>query len=123
VAEATTRRVYLPDVRGNDQYLRATWHPETAVVVVSHWVGEVCVASTPVGVADLSNLIGLLVSALQDTATPLPLPRASMAPAAPPRGLVGLAERLRARLRPTLAQVITLRRPVRDQAEAMDRQG
>jgi len=121
VAELTTRRIYVPDVRGNDQYLRATWHPETAVVVVSHWVGEVCVASTPVGVADLSNLIGLLVTALQDAAT-RPLPETATPPAALPRRITGVVERLRARLRPTLAQVISLRRPLTDHAEVADRE-
>jgi hypothetical protein len=68
VAETAPRRLLLPDVRGNNQYLRATWHEDTSVVVVSHWVGDVCVASTPVALADAAQLIGLLAGALEQTA-------------------------------------------------------
>jgi hypothetical protein len=103
------RRVFLPDVRGNDQYLRATWHPDTAVVVVSHWVGEVCVASTPLSVADASKLIGLLVTALQDTAT-----KPFEAPVSAVSATTWTAltwERIRRHFQPKLAQIIAIHRP------------
>jgi hypothetical protein len=110
VAELTTRCVFLPDIRGNDQHLCATWHPDTLVVVVSHWVGDVCVASTPVGVAELSKLIGLLVTVLQDSATRSLEPLVT-SPATEASWTSTTLQRLRRRLRPTLAQVITLHRP------------
>ncbi|MDQ6615508.1 MAG: hypothetical protein M3083_12385 [Actinomycetota bacterium] len=104
------RRAFLPDVRGNDQYLRATWHPDTAVVVISHWVGEVCVASTPVAVADLSTLIEVLVSALQDAAARPPAEPATPVSAGP-RWTAAILPGLRRRFQPKLAQVISLHRP------------
>jgi hypothetical protein len=66
VAGLTAKRVFLADVRGNDHYLRVTWHPETAVLVVSHWEGQVCVASTPVALVDASTLLDLLVTSMQE---------------------------------------------------------
>ena len=72
-APPATRRVFIEDVRGNNAYLRATWHPDTRVVVVSHWVGEVCTASTPISVNEAGKLINLLVTALEGAAH-LPVP-------------------------------------------------
>jgi hypothetical protein len=92
-------RVYLPDVRGGDQYLRATWHPESATIVFSHWNGEVCTASTPVALSDCTQLIDLQVRSLSQMASRQVSPAA---PEIPP----GLVERLRARLRPKLGDVI-----------------
>jgi hypothetical protein len=100
----------LPDIRGNDQHLRATWHPVTLVVVLSHWVGDVCVASTSVGVAELSNLIGLFVSALQDSATRSREPLVT-SPATRASWTSTTFRRVRRRFQPTLAQVIALHRP------------
>ena len=103
------RRVFLADVRNNDQYLRATWHPETSAVVLSHWVGEVCVASTPVGINEASKLIGLLVGALQETADrSLETPLTPRSPA-PSRTAVTW-ERIRQHFRPKLAKIITIHR-------------
>lgn len=64
VAGKPAQRVFLADLRGNDQYLRVTWHPDSAVLVVSHWAGPVCTASTPVALADASSLIDLLFASL-----------------------------------------------------------
>lgn len=61
----------LGDTRDPDRCLRATWHPDAATVVFSHWNGSVCVASTPVDVADLSDLVGLLMVALRQSAPPV----------------------------------------------------
>jgi hypothetical protein len=104
VAEMSNRRVSVADVRGNDQYLRATWHPETSTVVVSHWVGSVCIASTPIALADASNLIGLLVNALHETATRPQAPEPAIVDS-PTRRLV---DRIARRLRPPLAPVIAI---------------
>ena len=104
-----TRRVFLPDARDNDQYLRATWHPDTAMVVMSHWVGDVCVASTPVGVAQLATLINLLVGALQEAvSTSAEVPTTLASPPPPPTSAI--LERLRRRIRPQLAQIVAIRR-------------
>ena len=109
VVEMRTRRVFLPDARDNDQYLRATWHPDTAVVVMSHWVGDVCVASTPVGVAQLSTLINLLVAALHEAAnTAAEVPTTADSPTPGPTSAI--LERLNRHIRPRLAQIIAIRR-------------
>lgn len=99
VAETPPNRVFLSDVRGNDLYLRATWHPESSTIVFSHWNGEVCVASTPVALTDCTELIGLMVRSLSAVAERrLPVIEA-------PRQR-RVFERLKGRLRPKLADVI-----------------
>jgi hypothetical protein len=60
----------VPDVRDELRYLRVTWHPDRRLVVLSHWRDDVCLASTPIELSEVSRLIGLLVSALEDAATP-----------------------------------------------------
>ena len=60
------RRVLVPQALGADQYLRATWHRQREIVVVSHWDGATCVAATPVRVGDVGELAELLVAALAD---------------------------------------------------------
>jgi hypothetical protein len=66
VAGKPAQRVFLADLRGNDQYLRVTWHPDSAVLVVSHWTGRVCTASTPVALEDASTLIDMLFASLHE---------------------------------------------------------
>ena len=112
------RRLYVPDRRGGDRYLRVTWHADTSTVVVSHWDGEVCLASTPLLLGDASQMIGLLVGALQEVAT------------APEQEAVGrkmeagwassrVLGRIEARWRPKVAEIVQLaqrkRVEVRDQ--------
>ncbi len=92
-------RVFLTDVRGGDLYLRATWHPESATIVFSHWNGEVCMASTPVALTDSTKLIDLMVRSLSEVA------ERRLPPVEPPRPRTFI-ERLRDRLRPRLAEVI-----------------
>jgi hypothetical protein len=41
VAEMLPNCVILADVRGGDQYLRTTWHPDSSTIVFSHWNGDV----------------------------------------------------------------------------------
>jgi hypothetical protein len=99
VAVEPPNRVFLADTRNGNQYLRATWHPESATIVFSHWVGEVCMASTPVGLTESTKLIDLQVRALSDVASRrLPAADTSRSPS--------LLERVRRRLRPRLADVI-----------------
>jgi hypothetical protein len=99
VAEAPPNRVFLPDIRGGDQYLRATWHPESATIVFSHWSGEVCVASTPVALTDCVELIELQVRSLSQLADRRLAPVAAQIPP-------GTMDRLRTLLRPKLADVV-----------------
>jgi hypothetical protein len=101
VAVERPNRVFLADIRGGDQYLRATWHEESDTVVFSHWSGEVCLASTPLALTDSSQLVELLVHALAETAGRR-LPAVPVAPSRPPR----VADRIRRALRPKLAEVI-----------------
>lgn len=106
--EGFTRRLFLPDVRGTDRYLRVTWHKDTSTVVFSHWHGDVCVSSTPVSLDDATKLIGLMVGALKEAAL-RPLDKAS-----PSASSGGLLDRLRQRFRPQVAQVVKLRDRLRD---------
>ena len=99
VAEVPPNRVFLADVRGGDQYLRATWHPESATIVFSHWNGEVCMASTPVALTDCVELIELQVRSLSHLAD------RGLAPATAPQP-PGTMDRLRTLLRPKLAEVV-----------------
>jgi hypothetical protein len=99
VAVEPPNRIFLTDMRGGDQYLRATWHPESATIVFSHWVGEVCMASTPVGLTESAKLIDLQVRALSEVADRHVPPVVLSGPSGP-------LERLRRRLRPKLADVI-----------------
>ncbi len=82
-------RVYLPQALGADEFVRATWHDTEQVVVFSQWRGSVCVAATPVRVADTAELAALLVDALGDAAR-----RPEAAPGAPGPPSPGLRERL-----------------------------
>ncbi len=103
VADVPPNRVFLPDVRGGDQYLRATWHPESATIVFSHWSGEVCVASTPVALTDCTELIELQIRSLSQVAD------RRLAPVSAPKGKPkppGTMDRLRTLVRPKLAEVI-----------------
>ena len=59
----------LSDRRGENRYLRATWHPATRTIVLSHWSGDICTASTRLALADSPQLIAFLVAALHHAAT------------------------------------------------------
>ncbi len=49
-----------------------TWHADTRTVVLSHWNGALCTASTRVALADMSRLIVFLVNALDRSAFAVP---------------------------------------------------
>lgn len=100
--EGFSRRLVLPDVRGADRYLRATWHKETSTIVFSHWHEDVCVSSTPVSLEEATKLIAMMVGAWQEAAL---RPAETAATARPPGGLL---DRLQRRLRPQLAEVVKL---------------
>ena len=54
----------MPDRRPGDRSLRVTWHAGTRTVVFSHWVEGLCVASTPVSVADAAEVARFLTEVL-----------------------------------------------------------
>lgn len=81
-AGAGRPRVFVPQALGADEFLRVTWHRERDVVVFSHWQGARCVAATPVRVADLGELRGLLaVATSAGSAWPAPDPETLVVPA------------------------------------------
>jgi hypothetical protein len=108
------QRLVLADLRGGGRYLRVSWHPQSATVVFSHWVGDVCVASTPLDLREAARMVGLIVGALQDTAAAaVGMKRAAaddaVRPGPGPVGRVAdLVERVRHRFRPGMAQIVEL---------------
>lgn len=64
-------RVSLADPRGDNRFLRVTWHPEGAQFVISHWQGDVCLAATRVA-DDTPELLALLANGLASSNTPDP---------------------------------------------------
>lgn len=106
--EGFTRRLFLPDVRGTDRYLRVTWHKDTSTVVFSHWHADVCVSSTPISLEDATKLIGLMVGALKEAAL------RPVESALPKVGSGGLLDWVRQRFQPQTAQVVKLRDRIRD---------
>lgn len=66
---ATPNRLNIPDSRGHGASLRVTRHAKQHKVVLSHWRDGVCVASTPIDLAEVPALIGLLAEALGDAVT------------------------------------------------------
>jgi hypothetical protein len=61
-----SHRVFVEDARENGGYLRATWHAERGVFVVSHWNADVCLAATQLSPADAGRLVGLLANGMGD---------------------------------------------------------
>jgi hypothetical protein len=89
VEKADFSRVLIHDQRRSGGFLRATWHPERKMLVISHWRNDICIASTAVGISDIPKLVSLLVAALADAATRQdgqpPLPHRSTAGQVPSR--------------------------------------
>jgi len=57
-------RLNIPDARGRGSTLRVTRQPGQRKVVFSHWRDGRCIASTPIELAEVPGLIGVLVDAL-----------------------------------------------------------
>jgi hypothetical protein len=77
VHELPTRRDVFIDQRGAG--LRATWHPEQDVVVLSVWHDDRCVGTFRMPIQDVPRLSGLLAATLGDwvtqvSGTPQPVP-------------------------------------------------
>lgn len=65
---AVPRRVLVPDAGGRDRYVRATWHDEAGLFVLSTWEGDVCTGAVRVDPADLGELVALLARGMADAA-------------------------------------------------------
>ena len=114
--EGKTRTVAVDDVRGDERWLRVTWHPDTQTVVFSHWNGSVCSASTPVGLADATQVTELVLRALREAVDRQPN---MSGPAHAPRR--DWLEKLRRAVRPQMAKVMALRhRPGSSATEPTD---
>ena len=60
------QRVFIEDVRGNGHYLRATWHRERGMFVVSTWRDEVCTGAVRLPVEGSVELASLIIDGLGD---------------------------------------------------------
>ena len=97
------RSLTIPDARRQGASLRITRHPAQRKVVISHWRDDVCVASTPVEIGELAALIGVLADAMGDAV------RSSASEPPMTSGNARLPARIKAWLRPRLAQIVDLR--------------
>jgi hypothetical protein len=96
-------RLIIPDARGQGATLRVSRHPEQNKIVLSHWRDGICVASTPVEIAEVPALIGVLADALGDAID------TSVPPSTEVRRTLGVLESIRSWLRPKLAEITELR--------------
>ena len=92
-------------MRGDDRCLRVTWHPETQLLVFSHWDGSLCRASTPVRLGDAAKVVELVMRGLREALEHQPDHSAAEAKQG---GWLGMLRRL---AQPSLAKVTVLRRP------------
>ncbi len=60
-----TGSIFL-DARGEDRALRASWHHEANLVVLSLWRDNVCVGSFRLGIDEVPALITLLRTGLDE---------------------------------------------------------
>src|SRR5579864_5067744 len=107
--ERAAKLLVVRDQRGEDRYLRASWHADTHSIVLSHWSGGVCTASTRLALADVPGLIGFLVDTLHHAATArLSSPATEPAPERRREGMATRAESWIRRLVAPAAPVIPL---------------
>ena len=99
---AIPNRLNIPDTRGHGASLRVTRHAKQRRVVLSHWRDGVCVASTPIDLAEVPALIGVLVEALGDAVTTSDLQSADRPSRPSPWS------KIKNLFRPTLAKVVEL---------------
>jgi hypothetical protein len=104
---AHPNRLSIPDARGHGASLQVTRHPEQGKIVLSHWRDGVCVASTPIELSEVSDLIGVLADALGDAVNQTTTQSQSDTPTAATRPTILSA--IRSWFRPKLAQITELR--------------
>jgi hypothetical protein len=69
---AKRHRVFIEDARHNGSYLRATWHPDRRVFVLSTWNGDVCTGAVQLPAAEAAELVGLVADGLGELARAVP---------------------------------------------------
>ncbi|HEX3841510.1 MAG TPA: hypothetical protein VHU85_12005 [Acidimicrobiales bacterium] len=109
----------IVDPRNAERHLRVSWHANKRVVVFSQWRDGVCVATTPVELAEIPAVIGVLVSALEDALTRAPTDTAAPNPTAQ-SVRQDINELVRDWLRPRLASITALTprsKPLPDEVE------
>jgi hypothetical protein len=67
---ATGRRVLVPDARGIDRFVRATWHADEQLFVISTWDGDICTGAVRVEPGELGDLVALLAQGMGSAAKP-----------------------------------------------------
>ncbi len=60
------RSAVVPDARGGGRALRATWHHDAGLVVLSVWRDNVCVATVRLEPDEVPALLEVLASGLAD---------------------------------------------------------
>jgi hypothetical protein len=68
--------VFIEDARRNGSYLRATWHPDRRVFVLSTWNEDVCTGAIRLPAAEAADLVGLIADGLGELAESSPIDRA-----------------------------------------------
>ena len=102
------RRVLIGDARHNGRYLRATWHAEDRMFVLSTWTDEVCTGAVRLPVAKAPELINLLADGLGDALDPTPVaPRQPSPMAAAQVQVLGMKARFLRWMRSGSAQLTT----------------
>jgi hypothetical protein len=89
---------WFSDDRAPVRRMKASWHSEVGVVVLSLWQGDHCTGTFRLPIADAPGLMHLLVDALAEA----PRPPEPPARTRPWQRLVGLMRRRRPPLAPVL---------------------
>jgi hypothetical protein len=66
-AQGLPQRTLLADARGDERYLRVSWHPADSQFVVSMWDGERCVSTVRLLAEAAPALIAVLAEGLAAT--------------------------------------------------------
>jgi len=74
VAALGGHRVMLGDVRSRSRALRASWHHEAGLLVVSLWRGDACVGTVRLSPHEATHLAEVIVAGLAEELPPEELP-------------------------------------------------
>jgi hypothetical protein len=67
-----SRVTWLRDARTPARRMRASWHPDAGVVVLSMWADDLCTATFRLPIDDAPELMHLLIDAFADPSLPDP---------------------------------------------------
>jgi hypothetical protein len=74
-------RAVLSDCRGRNRVLRASWHHEAGLLVLSLWRDDACVGTARLSPQESARLAELIVAGLAEHLPPQELPPDQAAPA------------------------------------------